>query len=286
MHQASLIDDRPAWLPSALEALARHEFLNARQLAVLCALPVGEVGPALEVLVRDRLVVRLLPASVDSRERVPAYALTRHGVGELSRTSDVPKPRVVNARKSLYMLAHELARNDFGVVLHALDRSGSIRLLRWETSRARIAASVQLVERGRPSRVPLVADALAVVANGHSRSDAFLVEVDRGTVGIARMRAKYAGYLQWWRDRGPERRFGLRSLRVVTLAPNTPRLERLREAAIQASGGRGSGLLWFGEQKLASLQDPARLLEPAWTRATPGSSLEHLFVPLAAAAAA
>ncbi|MCC7537464.1 MAG: replication-relaxation family protein [Deltaproteobacteria bacterium] len=286
MHQPSLLDDQPTWLPDALRALGRHEFLTARQLALVCVQPAAEVAHALDGLVRERLVHRLIPAAMDPRERAPAFALTRRGADLLASTTDLPRPHVPNAKKSLYLLAHELARNDLGVALHALDRTGALRLLRWETARTKLAASVQLVERGRLTRIPLVADALAVVAATDHKPDALLVEIDRGTVSVARMRQKYRGYVAWWRGGGPERRFGLRSLRVVTLAPTASRLERLREAALHATEGRGSGLLWFGEQRLASLDDPTRLLTPSWTRATPEAASEHLLAPLGVQVAA
>ncbi len=278
-QQDSLIETRPPWLPAALAAIGRHQFLTARQVAALVETPAAEVGTALDGLVAERALARLRPASaVAGGEPDPAYALTRQGARLVAQATGHASPRVPNAKKSLYMLAHELARNELGVVVELLHHGGALKLLRWETARARIGDVVQLAEGGRVVRVPLVADALAIVEIG-GRTSALLVEIDMGTIGIPRMRTKFAGYLAWWRAGGPERRLGLRSLRVVTIAPNEKRLARLREAAMEATGGRGSGLFWFGEQRAVSVDAPARLLEPRWARAgredTPAALFAH-----------
>lgn len=266
--QESLLTPRPPWLLAALGALGRHQFVTTRQVAAIVEAPVTEVGPVLDGLVDERLLARLHPASaVADDTRRPAYTLTRHGARLLAASTAQSLPRVPNARKSLYMLAHELARNDLGVVLECLDRDGVLKLLRWETARAKIADVAQVIERDRILRVPLVADALAVVEIG-GRPSALLVEVDMGTVSVVRMRTKYAGYLAWWKAGGPEQRFGIKSLRVLTIAPNENRLTRLREAAMEATDGRGSGLFWFGDQTNVDVERPGRLLDAAWMPAS------------------
>jgi hypothetical protein len=263
--QDSLLASRPAWLPAALAALGRHQFLTARQIAALVAAPPAEVKAVLAALVAEKLLVPLEPTRMlDSANVESAFALTRRGAMLLARSSGARALRVPSPRKSLYMLAHELARNELGVVLEILDRDGKLRLLRWETARTRIGDSVTIVVGGHPLRVPLVADALAVFEIS-GKPDALLVEIDMGTVSIPRMRTKYAGYLAWWREGGPERRFGLRSLRVLTIVPNENRLSRLREAAVQANDGKASGMFWFGEQKQVDVGHPERLVGPDWT---------------------
>lgn len=278
MLQPSFLTPRPSWLPAALGAIGRHQYLTVRQVAALVESPVAEVVPVLDGLVAERLLVRLRPTSaITGREPDAAYALARGGARLLAASSGRSAPRVPNARKSLYLLAHELARNELGVVLECLDRDRVLRVLCWETARAKIADVVQVVDRGRVVRVPLVADALAVVDIG-GKPSALLVEVDMGTVAIPRMRLKYAGYLAWWKAGGPLRRFGLRSLRVLTIAPNESRLARLREAAMEATEGRSGGLFWFGEHANVDTERPGRLLDAAWaTTSARGGASRGLF---------
>lgn len=275
-HQQPLLPASPAWLPQALGAFVRHEYLTAAQLALVCALPREEAVRGLDEALGARLLIR-----VGTSE---AFALSRRGAVLAREMTGEPGIRAPHARRAEYLIDHELARNDLAAVLVALDRQGLLRLVRFETARSKLADVARVVLRGRPIRVPLVADALAIV-EGEGEPTALLVEVDRGTVSTARMRLKYAGYLAWWREQdGPRQRFGLKSLRVLTLVPTSARLERLREAAREADR-RGSGLLWFGLQGLVSLVDPARLFAPEWLSASEIATPTHLVLPRPAAEA-
>lgn len=265
--QNTLFHPRPAWLVAALQALATYRFLTVAQLAALVDVPATEVVPVVEALAVDGVLVALDPTrQVTESEGVPAYALTRAGARQLALVSESARVDVPDRRKSLLMLGHDLARNTFGVVLHVLSRRGRLPLLRFETARARIADAAHVLVRGRVVRVPLVADAYAVLGPA-DHPTALLVEVDRGTVSAKRMRQKFLGYYRWWYEHGPSRRFGLQSLRVVTLANTTARMQRLRVIAREATEGRAPGLFWFGTEAMVSLDAPETFLMPTWTTA-------------------
>jgi DNA-binding MarR family transcriptional regulator len=277
--QENLLYPRPAWFPDALAAIGRHGFLTARQLGAVTHVDPHDVAPALSALVAEGLLQTLMPThGTGGRAVEPALVLTRMG-RDLLRVVDERAPiATVHAAKSRYILAHDLLRNEFGLVLEALADQGLVVLHRFEAAREKIAAVARVPGQGAPERVPLVADALAVLAVA-GVTTAFLVEVDRGTIGIERMRTKYRGYLAWARDQGPLRRFGLKSLRVLTVAPTAARLKRLREAALDATDGRGNGLFWFCPESAVDCLAPERLLEPIATVARTGDSLyERLFV--------
>ena len=55
--------------------------------------------------------------------------------------------------------------------------------------------------------------------------------------------------------------WGLGALRVLTIAPAPRRLERLRDLALEAVDGRGSGLFWFLPQMAVDVTHPEHLLE-------------------------
>ena len=76
------------------------------------------------------------------------------------------------------------------------------------------------------------------------------------------MTTKYRGYLGWMRDQGPERRFGVKSLRVLTVAPTPTRVARLRDAGLDATDGRGSGFLWFVSESVLDCAEPEKILMP------------------------
>jgi len=276
--QENLLHPRPSWLPAALAAIGRHGFLTARQIGVVVHKDLVEVRDALGALALEGLLDGLMPThAARGHEVAPAYALTRTG-SQVLRSIDAHVPVVVSSPgKSRYILAHDIERNEFSLVLEGLAERGAIVLHRFETAREKIAAVGYVATAGAQVRVPLVADALAVVGIAGATT-VLLVEIDRGTIGIDKMCLKYRGYLSWFRDQGPLRRFGLASLRVLTVAPTAARMKRLREAAKEATDGRGSGLFWFCEASAADCTAPETLLAPVFATARPGETTsERLF---------
>jgi hypothetical protein len=271
--QQNLLTPRPAWLPAAFRALARHRFLTAPQLAAVADTPVVEIATALDGLVAERLFVKLHPtATLEGPRPEPAFALTRNGAKLHAVETGEPAPPIPHPRRSLFTLAHELAVTEVGIVLETLHATNAIILRRWETSREKIAASVLLYAQRRLDRVPLVADGYAVIERD-GVLDGFLVECDRGTVSVARMQKKFAGYLAWSREGGPEKRFGIRRLRVLVIVPNDGRLARLRDAAIEATGG--TGLISFAVQADVAVTSPERFLGAVWRAARPMADAPH-----------
>lgn len=276
--QENLLAPRPAWFPEALGAIGRHGFLTARQLGALVECEPAAVDAVLQGLVAEGLLQTLHPThGPGGRAPLPAYLLTRQGRDLLRTIQPDVRVDLVRAEKSRFTLAHDLLRNEFAVVLERLSVIGLLTLLRFEVSREAIAAAGHIWERGFRVRVPLVADGFAVLTVG-GQTTALLVEIDRGTVAIETMATKYRGYLAWLRDGGPARRFGLRSLRVLTVAPNETRLARLRAAALDATDGRGHGLFWFCPESTVDCERPTVLLEPHVSTARRGELLrERLF---------
>ena len=269
MNQPPLLAPEPPWLPELLGALAEHEYLAAPQIAALTARAPADLAAVLDRLARDRQV-RVLRAGSGSI----AYALALRGARLLAElTGDEPVP--VGRAKNVAMLDHELVKNDLAVVLQLLDAKGEIELVRWETARDALADAVHLVRASRSERVALVADALAVIATPTGPS-ALLVEVDMGTVPLTRMRRKYEAYAAWWRGHGPERRFGVRALRVLTIANHDTRLARLRAAAGEVAGSGAHGLFWFAGADALDVLEPAKLLAPRFVTASPDATASRL----------
>jgi len=246
-----------------LDQLARHQFLTAAHLTVLSDDRTQDVAPMLGNLVARSLVNELQRGA----GMASAYALSTRGARLLHETGG-PLVKAPNKRKSLFMLDHELALADVAVVFHRLHRSGLIRLLRWEASRTQLGDSAWVRWRGEHVRVPLVPDALAILEHD-GRVEALLIEVDRGTVGIPRMSLKYAGFRQWWSEDGAQNRFGVRGVRVLTVAPGAHRLRRLQQSAHESTGGHAGGLLWFITQDSFDIRAPSRLFSAPCFIASP-----------------
>lgn len=277
--QDNLLTPRPPWFASALAALGRHGFLTARQLAAVTHVERANVEPVLVGLVGEGLLETLLPTHAPGgRPLDPSYFLTRRGREVLRGLDERAPAPAVQAKRSRYTLAHDLLRNEFALVLEGLATRGVFVLHRWTTAREELATVGHVPGNGFPARVPLVADGLAVLGLD-GETTAILVEIDRGTIGVEKMCTKYRGYLAWFRDQGPMRRFGLKSLRVLTVAPSEARLKRLREAALRATDDRGSGLFWFCPEAALDCERPDALTAPVATVARTGEPLlERLFV--------
>jgi hypothetical protein len=141
---------------------------------------------------------------------------------------------------------HDLLVGEAALSVIALAKEGAIQLVGVETDDRKLATVVHVADLGKePERIVLQPDAL-IVTVGQRGNEALLLEIDRGTTAPVRMQTRYRGMLAWQREGGPVRTFGTKSLRVVTLVPTTARLERLRQAALQANGGRRTGFLLFG----------------------------------------
>lgn len=266
MFQDNLLARRPPWLLDALAAVHRHQALLPHQVAALVRDDPVSVAAQLERLREDGLLGSVRVAPFRGRtDAGDAYLLTAAGLLALQRAGRAPPGRLPRRALAPHALAHDLERNELGVALERLDAQGHLTLQRWVTARAPLGFAAHVPDHGTLKRIPLVADALAVV-DRKGRADSLLVEIDMGSVSFVRMRTKYQGYLSWWQGGGPAQRFGLRSLRVLTLAPTAARMKRLLDAAAQAAAG-GLGFLWFGTLDAVSAERPEALLDAVWVRA-------------------
>lgn len=250
-----------------LDLLRRFRFLTARQLqlAVGCAevdlLGLEDTGLVLGFGLAD-------PFRQRESERV--YALTRQGAQALMARknldrSEVPYLTPGQRQRSLLTLQHTLARNECALALeHACRDSADTEMLGWEHRPERIADAAFLYDEKLGSvRVPLVPDGVAILRH-RGTEHVLIVEIDRGTVGIPRMTLRYRGYAAWWENGGPERKYGVRASRVLTVAPTEKRTENLRAAARKAiRRGRGSRLLWFATEDAVQIGGDV-LHAPAW----------------------
>ena len=165
-------------------------------------------------------------------------------------------------KRSSQKRCHDVAVGDVALAITALEREGLLDVLALETDDRRLATSVVMQRPGEaPDRVALQADAYVLVQSDDGPR-ATLIEVDRGTTSPSRLQEKYAAYLAWKGERGPERDFRVRALRVLTIAPSARRSEKLHQAALDASDGKRSGFLLFANSPDIAPQDPTRLFEP------------------------
>lgn len=245
-------------------AIARARFASVRSLLAFAG-PIGLTVEHIEAWVRAGLLHRSV-ATTDpiSGAEVAYVALTSMGARELARTTTARVDSVSAARlkRSSQKRAHDVGVGDFALTALCLARDHGLELLGIETDDKKFATSIVLAGPGQPPRrVALQADLYLAYERGLGPAG-LLVEIDRGTISVEKMQEKYRGYLAWWRSGGPERDFGLKALRVLTVVPDLRRLEKLHDAAREANDGRRSGFLIFLLDEDVTPKDPARLLQP------------------------
>ena len=208
-------------------------------------------------------------------------ALSRRGAEILAKQTGeevltIPYFTPARLKRSQYMMEHELMVTQVGIALEMLSRKyRDLSMKSWETSPNKLGASVRLLTPKGMERVPLVADALFGLEYNCVTSW-FLLELDRGTINIGRMRRKFQGYRKWWRNDGPKVRFGIKNIRLLVLVPNEKRLKALKLAANASSNKGGTGFFWFGLHEFADLDHPERLLEKVWQKANDQDGLHSL----------
>jgi hypothetical protein len=256
-----------------------------RLLALLAAcrfLTAGDIGragiEAADLAAADAAdcILRLqFQRRVTDRERTEVLALSRAGAKELARTMDVdpscvPHSTRSNSARSAFFLDHTLGRNSFALSLAMSgQRVGGAPLYSWEHDRDRLSDSVSMISStGEFARLPLEADGLAICC-GPRGIEGLLVEIDRGTEPPSYLGKKYAGYLEWWRQGRHVKRFDVKTIRILTVAPDERRLGRLRQACQAATAGKAGGLFWFVSEEAIAKHG---FSGPTWSTA----KIEHL----------
>lgn len=196
------------------------------------------------------------------------YTLGRRGADVLRRVldcgpKDIRKPPN-NQELSPLFLEHLLQINDFRVAVTVAARDQGYALEMWLDDYQLKAAYDRVVIQTLQARrrtVSLIPDGYCVLQVPQGRA-CFFLELDRGTMTRARFRDKVLAYQAYIASGQYEKRYGTRSLRVLTVTSGPKRLENLKEEAEQARGGR---VFWFTTTERIS---PGTVLsKPIWNLA-------------------
>ena len=253
---------------------AEHECLAREVLTSLAIVRIATAGSLLDAFASSGLTEELLDTwcaagllmKRNAFDDLTAHALScislgRAGARSLAMATGrvIPAPkRVASTRKT----AHDAEVGDTGLAILALARAGHIRLRGVEFDDKRIGTSIATAIPGvGPKRIALQADAY-VVRDTSEGPVGLLIEIDRGTTSVKRLAEKYAGYLAWKDQGGPIRDFGVKAMRVVTIAPQKRRSRALHDAALAANYGKRSGFLLFLEREAIDVREPSKLLLP------------------------
>jgi hypothetical protein len=248
-----------------LTTVSRVRFVTVSSLMAYAG-PDGLSLDLLDVWCRAGLLHRGLVRPDPLRaDEIQYLALTTAGARALYAVSGrrVEGTTSARLRRSSQKRMHDVLVGETTLAVLALGKEGRVDVVGIETDDRKMATVVHVSELGKePERIVLQPDAL-IVTEGPRGREALLVEVDRSTTAPQRMQIRYRGYLAWHREGGPERDFGVRGLRVVTLVPTESRLMTLHDAALDANAARISKFLVFGLLEDFSIFTAERWLECA-----------------------
>lgn len=143
-------------------------------------------------------------------------------------------------------IEHTTVLNDFRLSIVVSARRGGLEPVLWR-SEGQLKADydrVRLATSRRP--VSVIPDGYFVLATPLGKAH-FFVEIDRGTETLARFKQKIYAYKEYFDSGAYERRYGTKSMRVLTVATGEGRLTNLwrvtGEVTAQIGGQRR---FWFG----------------------------------------
>jgi hypothetical protein len=256
-----------------IRQLARHRFLRSTHIAAL-------VGRSLD-RTNDRLS-RLFHAGYVDRPRAQldyyptsgsapiAYALADRGARLLIQRDGIDFANVEWSRKNREagrpFIEHQLEIVDFYVaVQRALIRRSDVRLIHPDeivasfpdqsfAERNPFAMRVRLSHQGIAHEVAVIPDLVFGVRFADGSRRCFVVEIDRGTMPIARsdirqtsLERKMRAYLTAYAAKQHERQFGWKTFRVLIVTTDEYRarssVEELRK--LRVAGSPGPSLFFF-----------------------------------------
>jgi len=193
------------------------------------------------------------------------YTLGKRGVDILRRVldcgpKDIRKPPN-NQELSPLFLEHLLQINDFRVAVTVAARHLDYTLEKWLDDyqlKADYDRVVIQTPQGRKRSVSLIPDGYFVLQVPQGRA-CFFLELDRGTMTRSRFRDKVLAYQAYITSGQYEKRYGTRSLRVLTVTSGPKRLANLKEEAEKVNGGR---VFWFATTEQVTAKRV--LSEPIW----------------------
>lgn len=193
------------------------------------------------------------------------YTLGKRGTDVLRQVLDCGTEgimrRLGGKELSPMFLEHVLAINDVRIAVTVAARENGYVLETWLDD-AQLKADYDRVTivtaNGRKREVSLIPDSYFVLQVPHGRA-CFFLEVDRGTMTVSRFQDKVKAYMAYIASGQYERRYGTRSLRVLTAALGPSRVARLATASGQVESRR---MFWFTTLKEITIQTV--LNSPIW----------------------
>lgn len=192
---------------------------------------------------------------------------TRHLIAREHGQDEAPPYVPFTSHGSSLFIEHTLRRNDFRLCLTLACRNRQdVKLLFWRQDLG-IKETVTFIDgesNRRFRRVSVLADGFFGLEH-QGRKFYYFVEIDRATVGLARMRSRYKGYYSLWLQKKHLKRFGIPSFRVLTVTTTESRMGSLRKASqVTRFKSNSCGIFLHTTFDKYDLDTPEQILSDMW----------------------
>jgi len=257
-----------------MEAVYRFRVLSQAQIATLFFGSKATAQFRLEKLYDHQFLERkFLPVSLGDGRSPTLYVLDRKGAETLRTERGYDEVKWFGTSKGLSadFLSHTMAINDVMVRVSLACRVHGFTLEKWQAEnevkadydRVRVQSS-----QGKWEDVPVVPDSFFTIV-AHQRRYPFVLELDRGTMTLARFKNKIRAYVVYFQSGAYEKRYGVKSLRVLSVVSTKSqsggekRRDNLKAATEELTRER-----WFWFATLAELTPENILTIPIWHQAS------------------
>lgn len=189
----------------------------------------------LQTLIREKYVYRTAFPNPNQKH---VYSLGTQGFRHLAyagviRLTDVPA-RLRTSELKPFFLDHTLLVTDIHAALILASRESEKSVTDWREGRE-LYDSVTFYENGRKTRLPVCPDAFFLIQRNNDPKNrlAYALEADRGTTTRRTFEAKLNGYWRFLEQNRQIGTYGVKWLRVFSLALTPARVEGLSSLADQ-----------------------------------------------------
>lgn len=175
---------------------------------------------------------------------------------------DLSDARLRTHELSELFLRHEMMIVDIHVKLSLTSKTGDVRLVSW-TEGSQLFDEVIAMDAKGSSRLPIRPDAFfslkdSLRPEGANRTH-FVLEADRSTANHTRFQEKIRGYWSYVEQGRPEKKFGVKGFRVLTVTLTDARAKNLTALAASLVPERARKyFLFISLSKLNSASNPIR----------------------------
>lgn len=266
-----------------IRAVYNYRFLHADHLSALSGRSYKKVHGRLYKLLQNGFLGR-----IEMPFQRHLYVLGRQGI-DIIVEQGIASREMIEWRlrhhelKELF-LKHQLMLVDLHCLLDLAGRDGGVRLKEWREGKELWDKVTFQGDGGRIS-LPVCPDAFFVLRDEmrpepRNRLNFFL-EADRSTTTHKRFQNKLIAYWRYLSDGLQTKKFGIKTLRVVTFALTRARALGLCQAAREVLPAQAQKYFLFASAEGLSLLNPEAILSDVFLspRDPEGSAIRHRFVP-------